>query len=112
MEPKFISAEYKAGIRTTIDADIRLIRRYLKEGYTKRRMKGGYCDLEKPSQALVTIAVGDSTKEVNMRSTICEYYEQQHLTSELVERFCADVKAGKIKLEWNPARSYCFIVKA
>lgn len=112
MEVNFISAKFEPATRLTIDADIKVIRRYLKEGYTKRHMKGGYCDLEKPSKALVKLELGDTIKEINMRSGICEYYEQMHLTSELVERFAADAKEGKFKLEWDPARSYCFIVKA
>lgn len=112
MDANFISAKYQPSVRTRIDANAKVMRRYMREGYERHSIRDGYYVLEKPSQALVTIAFGDSTKEVNMQSAICEYYEQEYLTSELVERFCADAKAEKIKLEWDPARNYCFIVKA
>ncbi len=55
--------------------------------------------LSKPSQVLVTFAIGDLDKTINMKNEILEHYNRSQMTDKLADQFRKDVKDGQILFE-------------
>lgn len=84
------------------------IQKYLDKGFYVKESRNGYWVLVKPPEINVTLSDGDTTETFNMKEDVCDHYNRQRVTDNLVEKFRKDVNAGNISITLDPRGGYSF----
>ncbi len=82
------------------------MKKFIKEGFSIVLYRNGYCVLNKPACAIVTIDDSNDIKKLYMKELICDYYERKNISEKLVNKFKSDIDNGSITIQKQLNNNY------